>query len=252
MPQSFDLRAISENAFAGTSLWILPGAEEAYEMGNRALRAGFLASAKQIFLALCSRETDHPELLLALAETELAMGNAGAALRFLEGFPAHLKAVGRIQVQMADCALRQGRIGKALRLGFSSLESSPTDPRCRFLSARLSWLGGQEYEAELDFLSLAGTPETGDRACAWAVLCGWRRGEMEDVSDLLANLRRDDVVCEGLREFGARALGVDWEPNQLVEPSVRRSSAVEWEAFYRRPAAVCRSLVADGIDPGLN
>ena len=151
----------------------------------------------------------------------------------------------------AECALRQGSVAKALKLGFSCSEHAPSDPRCRFLSARLFWLGGQEYEAELAFLSLAGDETMGDRACAWAVFCGWRKNDGEGVASLLANLRRDDVVCEGLRQFGARSLGIRWEPNQLVEASVRRACALEWEALHRRKINVRHSLVTDLSDPRL-
>lgn len=244
-------RQNTENFLAGTIPWNIPGAEEAFAMGNRALRAGFLASARQIFQTLASRETDHLEVVVALAETELALGDPAVALAVLGGLPADLSDAPRVQVLVADCALSQGRIAKALKLGFACSELSPTDPWCRFLFARLFWLGGQEYEAELAFLSLAGNPETGDRACAWAVFCGWRQGHLEEVSALLDNLRRDDVVCEGLREFGARSLGIRWEPNQLVEPSLRRSCAKEWETRFRRETPSRHSLVTDPSDPRL-
>lgn len=250
MSHPFDLQT-AEHALAGTSPWNLPGAEEACALGNRALRAGFLVSARRIFQTLASREPEHPELLLALAETELASGDPESALAILDQLSPELEGAPRVQLLKADCALRQGRIGKALKLGFSCSELVPADPRGRFLSARLYWLGGQEYEAELAFLSLAGDLETGDRACAWAVLCGWRQGHWEDVSALLANLRRDDVVCEGLREFGARSLGIPWEPNQLVEPSVRRSCAQDWDALHRRTTPPRHSLVTDPSDPRL-
>ena len=220
-------------------------------MGNRALRAGFLVSAKKIFLALASREPDHPELLLALAETALAGDEPSAAMGFLDGLSADLRGAPRVQVLRADCALRQGKIATALRLGFSCSELAPADSDCRFLSARLFWLGAQEYEAELAFLSLAGDPRTGDRACAWAVMCGWRKEHREEVSALLSSLRRDDVVCEGLREFAARSLGISWEPNQLVEPSVRRACAREWESLYRREIRAQHSLVTNSVDPRL-
>jgi len=74
---------------------------------------------------------------------------------------------------------------------------------------------------------------------------------MEEVSELLANLRRDDVVCEGLREFGSRAFGLDWQPNQMVEASVRRSTAMEWEGLYRREPIASLSMVAHRLDPRL-
>jgi hypothetical protein len=215
------------------------------------LRAGFLASARQIFQALASREPDHPELILALAETELAGGDPEAAEAILGELPRELSRAARVQVLRADCALRRGRIAMALKLGFSCAEFAPSDPRCRFLSARLHWLGGQEYEAELAFLSLAGDPRTGDRATAWAVLCGWRQDHGEEISSLLANLRRDDAVCEGLREFGARTLGVPWEPNHLVEPSVRRACAMEWEELHGRATTSRRFRVAGPSDPRL-
>jgi tetratricopeptide (TPR) repeat protein len=250
MPHRFDLRTAA-NAFGGASPWNLPGAEDAYAMGNRALRAGFLVSARGIFHALASREPDHPELLLALAETELAYGLPKAAEAVLDELSADLSGAPRVQVLRAECALREGRIASALKLGFESSEISPTDPKCRFLSARLFWLGGQEYEAEHAFLSLAGDPETGDRACAWAVLCGWRQNQREELSALLANLRRDDAVCEGLREFGARALGIPWEPNQLVEPAVRRARALEWEALHRRETRAPHSPTIGAFDPRL-
>ena len=220
-------------------------------MGRRALRAGFLVSARQIFHALASREDDHPELQLALAETAFASGDTRTAMALLDATPARFSEAPRVQVLKAECALRQGRVAKALKLGFSCSEHAPTDPRCRFLSARLFWLGGQEYEAELAFLSLAGDEGMGERACAWAVFCGWRQNDREGVSSLLANLRRDDVVCEGLREFGARSLGIRWEPNQLVEPSVRRTCALEWASLYRREIPARHSLVTDPSDPRL-
>jgi len=250
MPHPFDIRT-AEAALAGTSPWNNAGAEDAYLMGSRALRAGFLPSARRIFEALTSMEPDHPELLLALAETELAFGDLESAQDILDGISRELSGAPRVQALKADCALRRGRLAKALKLAFSSSEHAPTDPHCRFLSARLFWLGGQEYEAELAFLSLAGTEDVGDRACAWAVFCGWRKSDGEGVSSLLSNLRRDDVVCEGLREFGARSLGIRWEPNQLVDPSVRNTCALEWEVLHRREINCRHSLVCDPSDPRL-
>lgn len=249
MPRPIDFQS-ADAALAGRSPWNLPGAEDAYRMGRRALSSGFLDSARRIFVALASREPDHPELVLALAETEFAAGAPAAALATLAGLSDELSTAPRVQVAKAECALRSGKVAKALSLGFSASELAPADPFCRFLSARLFWLGGQEYEAELAFLSLAGEEDVTDRACAWAVFCGWRQGHREDVSALLSNLRRDDVVCEGLREFGARTMGVRWEPNRLVEPSVRRSCASEWEELDRRGSVPGRAHLA-AADPRL-
>jgi hypothetical protein len=198
-------------------------------MGLRALRAGFLDEARSIFKALIPREQAHPELILALAETELAAGDIAAFEATLDHLPSPLSATARVQVLRAEGAFKQGKTALALALGFTCAELFPRDPLTRFQSARLLWLGAQEREAEVVFLSLAGDPEVGSRACAWAVFCGWKQNLVDEVASLLDGLRRDDVVCEGLREFGARSLGIPWEPNQLVAPRSRRACAQDWE-----------------------
>ena len=193
------------------------------------MRAGFLDEARNIFKALIPREHAHPELILALAETELAAGDIPAFEAALDQLPSPCSAGAHVQVLLSEGAFRQGKTAHALALGFTCAELFPRDPRSRFQSARLLWLGAQEREAEVVFLSLAGDPEIGSRACAWAVFCGWKQNHVAEVANLLERLRRDDVVCEGLREFGARSLGIPWEPNHLVATRSRRTCAQDWE-----------------------
>jgi hypothetical protein len=201
-------------------------------MGLRALRAGFLEEARSIFRALLGREHAHPELVLALAETELASGDLPAFEAVLDQLPARVPQSPQVQLLRAEGALRQGKTASALALSFSCAELFPSDARSRFQSARLLWLGGQVREAEVVFLSLAGDREIGPRACAWGVFCGWKQAHFAQVAELLEVLRRDDVVCEGLREFGARSLGIPWEPNEIVASRVRRVCAEDWERLF--------------------
>jgi len=230
MPQPSSLHPAFLRSVADAP-WCLKEGANACEMGIRALRAGFLDEARNIFKALIPREPRHPELILALAETELAAGDIPAFETALDQLPSRMAATAHVLVLRADGALRQGKTARALATGFACAELHPKDPRSRFQSARLLWLGTQEREAEVVFLSLAGDPEIGSRACAWAVFCGWKQNHVEAVASLLDSLRRDDVVCEGLREFGARSLGIPWEPNQLVSPRLRRTCAQDWETM---------------------
>ncbi|HXP90191.1 MAG TPA: hypothetical protein VN931_04580 [Fibrobacteria bacterium] len=212
--------------------WCLREGANACEMGIRALRAGFLEESRNIFKALIPREQAHPELILALAETELAAGDIHAFEAALDQLPSPCSAGPHAHVLRSEAAFRQGRTARGLALGFACAELFPTDPRSRFQSARLLWLGAQEREAEVVFLSLAGDPEIGSRARVWAVFCGWRQAHFAEVAELLGTLRRDDVVCEGLREFGARSLGIPWEPNEIVAPRIRRLCAEDWESLF--------------------
>ena len=67
------------------------------------------------------------------------------------------------------------------------------------------------------------------------------------MADLLANLRRDDVVCEGLREFGNRALEIPWEPSDRVEPQARTTCADTWNGlFHRDYASTCATPALAG------
>lgn len=216
-------------------VWSFPEAENAFDIGIRALRAGFLEPARAIFQALASRESMRPAILVEWARTEFVAGNFSETERLLgqlDGPASHRPAA---QILRADLALGRRNAALGLSLGFRICESFPTDPWSRFFMARLSWMGGEEESAELGFLSLAGEAEVGSRACAWAVLCGWRQGQFSDeIAALHENLRRDDVVCEGLRSFGARELGLDWTPNPLVEPGLRDRCAREWAAMFQR------------------
>jgi len=231
MSQSSSLHPVLPLSSASAP-WCLAGGASAFETGLRALRAGFLEEAKNIFRALLGREHAHPELVLALAETELASGDILAFEASLDHLPSAISRHPRVQSLRADAALRQGKIAAALTLGFECAELSPQDALSRFQIARLLWMGKEEREAEVVFLSLAGDPEIGPRACAWAVFCGWKQRHFTEVADLLGVLRRDDVVSEGLREFGARSLGIPWEPNEIVASRVRRICAEDWERLF--------------------
>lgn len=221
--------------------WNLPGAQVAYDGGLRALRAGFHGPARSIFGVLALHEPGHPEVRVALARTELAAGDPAAAERILDSLEADLRYAPTAQVLRAECALRRGDLSRGLSLSFACSEAFPRDAHGRYLAARLLWLGGQEGPAEIQFLSLAGDPEVGSRSCAWSVFCGWRQGTPEKVSALLANLRRDDVVAEGLREFGHHALGIAWAPGDRVEASVRQACADAWSDLFHRQFAAIRA-----------
>jgi len=222
-----------------SSLWNLPGAQIAYEGGRRALRAGFYEPARSIFGALLPHEPDHPEVGLSLARTELAAGNPVYAELTLESLDAAVRRNPTVQVLLAECALQLGEISQGLSRSFACIEAFPQHSLGRFLAARLLWLGGQEDQAEFQFLSMAADPGVGARSCAWAVFCGWRKGQRDLVSDLLANLRTDDVVCEGLREFGHRALGIPWIASDRVESLARQVCADAWnDLFHRRHASI--------------
>ena len=222
--------------------WNLQGAEVAFEGGRRALRAGFFEPARSIFQALQPREPEHPEVLVALACTELESGHPALAEALLEALSPADRRHPAVQVLRAECALQQGQMGKGLSRGFACVESHPQNSQGRFLSARLLWLGGQEKACEVEFLHLAGDPGVGARACAWAVLCAWRQGHQENVADLLANLRIDDVVCEGLREFASIALDIPWQTSLLVEPGARSACADTWNRLFHRQFAAPRTL----------
>ena len=235
MPISY--RLASPRSLAPTAPWIFPDGANAYDTGRRALRAGFLEPARSIFGALAGWESGHPEIALSLAETEVAAGNPGKAGEWLSSVESDLRHNAAFLSMRADVELSQGRISRALPLAFLASELSPADPVPRFLMARLQWMGGQEHEAELAFLSLAGEPDVGDRAVAWAVLCGWRRGETGEVSELFASLRDDDVVCEALRQLGREGMGLEWTPSPRVEASTRDALSATWgrRLFRERP-----------------
>lgn len=221
--------------------WILPGAQAAYEGGRRALRAGFFEPARSIFQALLPHEPHQPEVGVLLARTELAAGHPVFAEVVLDSLGEVVSRRPDVQALRAECALRRGDVAQGLSRSFACTESFPHDAHGRHLAARLLWLGGQESQAEVQFLSLAADPEMGPRSCAWAVFCGWRHGQAEHVFDLLAHLRTDDVVCEGLREFGQGALGVPWSPSDRVEPLARQTCADAWnDLFHRRCASIRR------------
>ena len=220
-----------------TKAWNLPGADVAFEGGRRALRAGVYAPARAIFQALLPHEPDHPEVLIALSRTVMESGNPKLAEVLLEGLDRKSQRTSVVQVLRAECALLRGETAKGLSRAFACAEAYPSEPHSRFLTARMLWLGGQESSAEVQFLTLASAPEVGARACAWAVFCGWRQGHREEVGDLLVNLRPDDVVCEGLREFGHRALDIPWNPSDRVDPTARQSCADSWNGLYHRDYA---------------
>jgi len=217
--------------------WHLPGGEAAFEGGHRALRAGFYQHARDIFQALLPWEPDHPEVLLELARTELAMGRSAVAEALVQGLDQKAQRSPIVQVLRAECALERGDAMKGLSRIFACSESHPTDPHTRFVMAKSQWLAGQEAHAEVQFLSLAGDPDVGARACAWAVFCAWRHDQLDAVADLFANLRRDDVVCEGLREFGHRALDLPWQASDRVEPASRTRCADTWNGLFHREYA---------------
>lgn len=227
----FQFPALSEPNIAP---WILPGAERAFEGGCRALRAGFFEPARSIFTTLLSREPDHPEVGLALVRNELASGNPVDARRWFAelGFEGVMEP--SLVALKTEILLGCGQATQAIALGMSCAEWFPSDPACRYLSGRFLWHGGDASRAEEVFLSLAGDPWVGPRACAWAVFCGWRQGHYDEVSELLLSLRDDDVVCEGLREFAHRSLGLDWVESDRVEPMARTAVASAWGGLYFR------------------
>lgn len=216
--------------------WNLPGAAAAFEGARRALRAGFYEPARSIFRALLPHETDHPEVGLLLVRTELAAGAPSCAEAVLEQLDETIADPLAWQVLRAECALARGQVSRALGFAFAASETDPTDPAVRYLLARLTWLGGQESQAEVQFLSLAQDAAVGPRACAWAVLCGWRQGQRDEVSPLLASLRTDDVVCEALRECGQGFLGGGWIPSDRVDPVARVVTAQAWKDRLERRA----------------
>lgn len=232
--------ALSTRSERKVTAWHLPGAEAAFEGGRRALRAGFHTHAHDIFQALLPWEPGHPEVLVALSRTVMECGNPAFAEVLLEGLDSRWQRKPAIQVLRAECALRKGDTTKALSRAFTCAEWHPCDPNSRFLVARLQWLGGQESLAEVQFLGMAGDVDVGPRACAWAVFCGWRQGHFAEVSELLDNLRRDDVVCEALREFGHAALDQPWEPSDRVDPASRSASADAWNGLFHRRQACTR------------
>jgi len=239
MPSSY--RLSSPRSFLQDTPWILPNGLEAFEGGRRALRAGFLHPAREIFQALAPHEVFHPEVRLCLAQTELAAGNTNLAASALTHLPPDLLQNAASQSLLADLDLARGMIGPALSKAFLASELSPADPHPRFLMARLHWLGGEQKEAELAFLSLVGEPDCGERSAAWAVFCGWRQGQIREVAALCANLRTDDSVCEGLRQFGAQTLGTPWTPSDRVHPDSRDAHARTWEALFSECRSVDRS-----------
>lgn len=220
--------------------WNLPGGKAAYEGGRRALRAGFYEPARTIFGALLPHEPDRLEVGVGLARTELAAGHPAFAELVLESLGETANRQPTVQILRAECALQRGDIATGLSLAFASSESNPRHSHGRFLAARLLWLGGQESQAEVQFLSMAADPEVGARCCAWAVFCGWHQGHREEVAELFANLRIDDVVSEGLREFGHRALGEPWTPSEFVDPVAREICADTWNDYYHRQYARIR------------
>lgn len=224
--------------------WNLPGAQAAYEGGRRALRAGFYEPARAIFGALLPHEPDHLEVGISLARTELASGHPVFAESIFDSLDEKAFHLPSLHALRAECALRRGDAPQALLRAFACAEAFPRNPHARYLVARLSWLGGQEAQAEVQFLSLAADSEVGARSCAWAVFCGWRQGHHDEVSALLANLRTDDVVCEGLREFRHLAFGEPWEPTDRVEPAARATCANAWSDLFHRQHASIRSRPA--------
>lgn len=235
---------VSAPSLSNTATWNLPGAQAAYEGGCRALRAGFYEPARTIFGALLPHEPDHPEVGLSLARTELATGHPVFAASILDSLGEKVSRQPSVQVLLAECALRRGDAPSALSRAFACADAHPRNAQARYLAARLTWLGGQEGQAEVQFLSMAADPDVGARSCAWAVFCGWRQGHRAGVSDLLANLRADDVVCEGLREFGSHALGEPWVPSDLVEAASRAIYADAWNDLFHRQHAAIRSRPA--------
>lgn len=224
--------------------WNLPGAQAAYEGGRRALRAGFYEPARAIFGALLPHEPDHLDVGLSLARTELADGHPVFAASILDSLGEKASRQPSFQVLLAECALRRGDAPLALSRAFACSDAYPRNSLVRYLVARLSWLGGQEAQAEVQFLSMAADPDVGARSCAWAVFCGWRQGHRDEVSALLANLRADDVVCEGLREFGHHAFGEPWVPSDRVDAVSRAVYADAWHDLFHRQQASIRSRPA--------
>lgn len=217
--------------------WNLPGAEQAFEGGRRALRAGFHAHARTIFQALLPHEPQHPEVRLLLARTVFAQGNVSEAEGLLEGFDRRQASTPAVLVLRAECAFQRGDAKNGLSHTFRCVEAFPHDLPSRFLMARLQWLGGQESEAEVQFLSMAGPSDTGARACAWAVMCGWRQGQMLEVAELFESLRDDDAASEGLREFGHHAFDLPWIPSERVDPMARSGFADAWNDLFHRDHA---------------
>lgn len=234
--------ALSARSERKVTAWHLPGAEAAFEGGRRALRAGFHTHAHDIFQALLPWEPDHPEVLLELARTELAMDRSAVAEALVQGLDHKALRSPAVQVLRAECALQRGDAVKGLSRAFACSESFPKNSHARFVMAKTQWLGGHEAHAEVQFLSLAGDPQVGARACAWSVFCGWRHDQQESVADLFANLRRDDVVCEGLREFGHAALDLPWEPSDRVEPAARTRCADSWNGLFHREYASTKAV----------
>ena len=222
--------------------WCLPGAERAFEGGRRALRAGFLVHARTIFQALLPHEVDHPEVRLMLARTAFAEGEYLEALELLAGFDSRQSTTPTVLVLRAECAFATGDAKRGLSLAFRCAEAYPNDLPSRFLMARLQWLGGQEFQAEVQFLSMTGPSDAGARACAWAVMCGWRQGQMPEVADLLDSLRDDDAAAEGLREFGHHAFDLPWEPSPRVDPVSRSGFADAWNGLFHRRQACSGSV----------
>lgn len=217
--------------------WCLPGAERAFEGGRRALRAGFLVHARTIFQALLPHEVDHPEVRLMLARTAFAEGEYREAQELLAGFDSRQSTTPSVLVLRAECAFAMGDAKRGLSLAFRCAEAYPNDLPSRFLMARLQWLGGQESQAEVQFLSMAGPSDTGSRACAWAVLCGWRQGQMPGVAALFESLRDDDAASEGLREFAHHAFDLPWVPSERVDPAARSVFADAWNGLFHRDHA---------------
>jgi len=232
IPPPFDSTPASEPDFHD--------AGHAFDMGTRALRAGFLDPARAIFQALASHEAASAEVVVEWARTEFMAGRFRLAERILDRLDKSEVDRAAAAILRADCAFSQGNVARGLSLGFFCTESNPADSWSRFFSARMLWMGGDDEAAELAFLSLVGEPEVGSRACAWSVFCGWKQAQFSgEVAALFDSLRRDDVVCEGLREFGADVLGLPWEPSHLVEPLLRSRCALEWsEKFHREFGAI--------------
>ncbi|MBK9577476.1 MAG: hypothetical protein IPO40_10390 [Fibrobacteres bacterium] len=218
-----------ESPTSPETAWSLPGAPEAFEGGRRALRAGFLGPATSIFRALASRES-REDVWLSLAETELALGRVAQCRVILAEIPWSIQRA----VLEAECALTCGETIRALCLWGELSASVPQDPRVRFLEGQMMAHSGQSQEAEVVFLSLAGDPDVGARACAWAVFCAVRRGDFEGARTLLGKLRDDDAACEGLRECIATQAGLDWTPSERVEPATCRSWADRWTGWWIR------------------
>ncbi len=229
---------LARNADSGD--WILPGAQNAYDGGRRALRAGFYGPARAIFGALLPHEPHHVEVGVALARTELAAGHPATAEVVLKSLPESALRLPTTQIILAECSVARGEVSAGLARAFSCTEANPRHSHGRYLMARLMWLGGQEAHAEVQFLSLATDPEVGARSCAWAVFCGWRQGHRDEVAELFANLRTDDVVSEGMREFAHRAFDEPWVPSELVDPRARERCADIWCDLYHRQYAAIR------------